>query len=321
MAVAPFVHEPVMLDTVAVLLARVPGGTYLDLTLGGGGHASALLAAHPGLRLVGIDRDPEAIAAASERLAPFADRVVLRHARSDQLTDVLRDLDRHDVTAVLADLGVSSPQVDRAHRGFSYRDDVDGPLDMRMDPTGGPSAAELLDAVDEAELVRILQELGDERNARRIARAITAARPIGTTGALARVVRDATPAPARRRGGDPAKRTFQALRMAVNEELGILARTLDQAISVLQPGGRAVVLAYHSGEDRLVKERFRAAADGGCTCPPGLPCVCGAMPVARLLRRGALKPGAAEVAANPRARSARLRALEKTVRSPEGSST
>ncbi len=306
-----YAHTPVLADRVVELLAAVPAGTAVDLTVGGGGHAAMLLAAHPGLRLIGIDRDPSALTAASQRLEPHAGRVVLRHARSDSLSAVLAEEGRSDVVAVLADLGVSSPQLDRPERGFSYRDDMAGPLDMRMDPTRGPTAADLLNSLDEAELARILADHGDERFARRIAAAIVAARPLRTTAELAALVRDAIPAPARRRGGHPAKRTFQAIRIAVNEELDVLAATLDQAIDALRPRGRAVVLSYQSGEDRLVKARFRDAADGGCTCPPGLPCACGAVPVARILTRGGMTPSPAEREANPRAASARLRAIEK----------
>jgi 16S rRNA (cytosine1402-N4)-methyltransferase len=225
------------------------------------------------------------------------------------MADALHDLGIEAVSGVLFDLGVSSPQLDRAERGFSHR--FDAPLDMRMDTTTGPTAADVINGYDEAELVRVLRDLGDERFAGRIARAIVARRPVTTTGELAEIVRDAIPAPARRTGGHPAKRSFQAVRIEVNAELDILPAALDQAIELLVPGGRCVVLAYHSGEDRIVKERFRTASTGGCTCPPGLPCVCGATPLVRLLKRGAWKPSAAEITANPRAESARLRAVEK----------
>lgn len=307
----PFTHTPVLVDRVVDLLATVAPGTFVDLTLGAGGHARAVLTANPELRLLGLDRDPDALAAAAEHLAPFGDRVQLRHARSDALDTVLAQIGTDDVVAVLADLGVSSPQLDRAERGFSYRVDRDGPLDMRMDPTTGTTAADIVNGADAAELVRILSDYGDERFAARIAAAVVAARPVRSTSELSALVRAAIPAATRRRGGHPAKRTFQALRVAVNDELTVLAATLDQAIEALAPGGRLAVVAYHSGEDRIVKARLRTAADGGCTCPPGLPCACGARPVARLLRRGAWTPVAAEMAANPRAESARLRAIEK----------
>jgi 16S rRNA (cytosine1402-N4)-methyltransferase len=229
--------------------------------------------------------------------------------RFDQLAHVLQEAGHDGASGVLFDLGVSSPQLDRAQRGFSFRND--GPLDMRMDPSRPTSAADLVNTLDERELADLLRELGDERHHRRIARAIVAARPIDTTQQLEAVIRAAIPAPARRTGGHPARRTFQALRIAVNRELEILRPALDDAIGVLVPGGRCVAIAYHSGEDRIVKAAFNDAATGGCTCPPALPCVCGAQPTVRLLRRGTLRPSAAEVSTNPRAESGRLRAVEK----------
>lgn len=314
-------HVPVLADEVLAVLGPVAPGTYVDLTLGLGGHAALLLEANPGLRLVGIDRDREALAAAGDALRRFGSRVSLHHARSDEVGDVLAREGASHATAVLADLGVSSPQVDRARRGFSYRDDRDGPLDMRMDQSRGRTAAELLADIDEDSLARALRDLGDEPHARRIAQRVLDAQP-RTTRALAEVVRTSVPA-ARRRSGDPAKRTFQALRILVNDEVGVLDRTLDAALDVLAPGGRLAVISFHSVEDRMVKQRFRAAADGACTCPPGLPCVCGATPTVRLLRRKAWVASPAELAANPRASSARLRAVEAldpapTQDAPEG---
>ncbi|MEJ7584624.1 MAG: 16S rRNA (cytosine(1402)-N(4))-methyltransferase RsmH [Acidimicrobiales bacterium] len=293
------------------LLRNVPGGLFVDLTVGAAGHAEAVLEAHSGLRLLGIDRDRSALAAAATRLDRFGDRVQLQHARSDELGELLGRLPAPNVVAILADLGVSSPQLDRPERGFSYRPELDGPLDMRMDPSTGPTAAEIVNDADVGELIRILREYGDERYARRIAQAVHAARPVTTTAQLAELVKEAIPAPARRRGGHPAKRSFQAIRIAVNDELAILSRTLDHLVDGLAPGGRGVVISYQSGEDRLVKARFRLADDGGCSCPPGLPCACGAEPVARLLKRGAWTAPATEVSGNPRAESARLRAIEK----------
>jgi 16S rRNA (cytosine1402-N4)-methyltransferase len=280
----------------------------VDATVGGGGHARLLLEARPDLRLVGIDRDPAALAAAADVLAPFGERVTLRHARFDDLETVMTDV-QPPVSGVLFDLGVSSPQLDRGERGFSYRHD--GPLDMRMDPSEQWTAADIVNGYPEVELVRMLQEHGDERFAIRIAAAIVANRPIETTAQLAAIVRDAIPAPARRRGGHPARRTFQAIRVEVNRELDILPTAIDAALDLTAPRGRVAVLSYHSGEDRIVKERFRHAVTGGCTCPPGLPCVCDAVQTVRLLRPGAWKPTPAEVQANPRAESARLRAVEK----------
>ena len=304
-----FEHRPVMVAEIVDLFAPVPEGTVVDATLGGAGHARALLDAHPHLRIAGLDQDPDAVGVATKRLARYGDRASVTHVRFDRMTEAMHALGIDAVSGVLFDLGVSSPQLDRGERGFSHR--YDAALDMRMDPTQTWSAADVVNGYDEIELTRVLRDLGDERFAGRIARAIVAIRPVTTTAELADIVRDAIPAPARRRGGHPAKRSFQAVRIEVNRELDILPGALDQAIDLLAPGGRCAVLAYHSGEDRIVKERFRNAATGGCTCPPGLPCGCGASPVVRLLKRGAWKPTAEEIAANPRAESARLRAVEK----------
>jgi 16S rRNA (cytosine1402-N4)-methyltransferase len=309
-----FGHRPVLLDEVVALFADVPTGTLVDATLGGGGHAAALLDARPDQRLVGIDRDPDALAAATARIAstPGADDrfSVLRARFDDGLATLLAGGTETPVVGVLFDLGVSSPQFDRPERGFSYR--ADAPLDMRMDPAQPERAADLVAEADEAELARILRTYGDERFAGRIARAIVAARPVTTTTQLAEIVRDAIPAPARRRGGHPAKRTFQALRIAVNDELGALERGLSLALDLVEPGGRVAVISYHSGEDRITKSTMRDAIDGGCTCPPGLPCACGAVSRARNITRGGITPSEAEVEANPRASSARLRAVEVT---------
>ncbi len=291
------------------LFAPVPPGVVVDATVGGGGHAEALLDAHPHLSLVGLDQDPEAIAAAAERLHRFGERATVRHSRFDELRAVLDELGHRAASGALFDLGVSSPQFDRPERGFSYR--APGPLDMRMDPGRPVSAGDLVNGAPASELARLLHAYGDERYARRIAAAIVAARPITSTEQLADVVRDAVPAPARRRGGHPARRTFQAIRIAVNDELAILPASLDDAIDLLVPGGRCVALAYHSGEDRIVKDRFRLAASGGWTGPSHLPTPPDVHPTVRLLRRGAWRPGADEVAANPRAEAARLRAVEK----------
>jgi len=304
-----FSHEPVMLDSVVELFRPVPAGVIVDATIGGGGHARAVLQAHPQSRLVGIDRDDAAIEAAGAALAGFGGRVRLRRARFDALADVLDELGEGQVSAVLFDLGVSSAQFDQPERGFSYR--AEAPLDMRMDRRDGRSAADVVNSYGADELARLFRANGETRFARRIAAAVVAARPVSTTTELAEVVRGAIPAAARRTGGHPARRVFQALRIEVNGELEILPRAIDTAVDRLAPGGRIVVLSYHSGEDRIVKDRLRGAATGDCTCPPGLPCVCGAVPTVRLLNRGARKPTPAEVASNPRAESARLRAAEK----------
>jgi 16S rRNA (cytosine1402-N4)-methyltransferase len=291
------------------LLRVVPPGVVADATVGGGGHARRLLETRLDLRILGLDRDPTALAAAAEKLAPFSDRITLVHARFDRLGQIMSELAIDDLSGALFDLGVSSPQLDDPDRGFSYRHDA--PLDMRMDPSDPWSASDVVNGYDEAELTHVLSAYGDERYARRIARAILDGRPIETTAELAAIVAAAIPAPARRRGGHPARRTFQAIRIEVNRELEILPGALDDAIARVKPGGRVVALSYHSGEDRIVKDRFRQAATGGCTCPPGLPCVCEAVKTVRLLRSGALKPTASEVAGNRRAESARLRAVEK----------
>jgi 16S rRNA (cytosine1402-N4)-methyltransferase len=301
-----------MVDEVVAALLPVPPGVLVDATVGGGGHAGALLAAHPGLVLVGLDRDDTALAAAAESLAPYQDRVTLRQVRFDALTETMEDLGHANATAVLFDLGVSSPQLDQGDRGFSYRNE--GPIDMRMDRTQPWSAADVVNGYDEAELARIIRRYGDERFAGRIARAIVSARPIETTAELAGIVSAAIPAAARRTGGHPAKRTFQAIRIEVNSELDVLPGALDQAIESTAPRGRIAVLSYHSGEDRIVKERFRAAEGGDCTCPPGLPCVCGAIQLVRRVRVPRT-PTADQSEANPRARSARLRVVEKVGKS------
>lgn len=312
---AGFDHHPVMSAEVVSMFSTVPAGVVVDATVGAGGHAKALLETYDHIRVVGIDRDERALRAAAQNLSGFGSRVQLHHMRFDGIAGLLGRSGLSDggpvdaLSGVLFDLGVSSPQLDDPARGFSYRHDA--PLDMRMDPSGGMTAADVVNTYDEARLARLLADNADERFARRIARAIVAARPLATTTELVEVVRDAIPAPARRGGGHPAKRTFQALRMEVNSELEVLAAALDSAIAALCRGGRCVVLSYHSGEDRLVKQRFVRGATGGCTCPSGLPCVCGAVPELRLVRRGAMKPTAEELASNPRARSARLRVAEK----------
>jgi 16S rRNA (cytosine1402-N4)-methyltransferase len=307
----PFHHLPVLLDRVVQLFEPVPPGWLVDATVGGGGHSEALLDADPARRLLGLDQDDRAMAAASARLARFGDRVQLRHVRFDHLSEVAHDIapagEGEGVSGVLFDLGVSSPQLDDAERGFSFRGD--GPVDMRMDRRRARSAADLVNNMAAQQLAATIRRYGDERFANRIAQAIVAARPIETTGQLAHVVANAVPAPARR-AGHPARKTFQALRIAVNEELEILADSLDQAIDLLTPGGRCVALAYHSGEDRIVKDRFRLAVTGGCECPPGLPCGCGAQPKARFVKRGAEKASAEEIEANRRSESVRLRVIE-----------
>ena len=304
-----FRHAPVMASEVVELFEPVPPGVVVDATVGGGGHATALLEAHPHLSVVGLDRDEAAVAAATRALADHGGRAVVRRARFDELTEKLRELGHGSISGALFDLGVSSPQLDDPGRGFSYR--ADAPLDMRMDRRQTMTAADVVNTYDARDLARVLRRYGDERYADRIARAVVSARPVETTGQLVDLVRDAIPAPARRTGGHPAKRTFQALRIEVNAELDVLEPALRDAVELTVPGGRVAVLAYHSGEDRIVKSVFVDLETGGCTCQPGLPCSCGAVPVVRRIRKGARKPSAAEVARNPRAESARLRAVEK----------
>ncbi len=303
-----FDHRPVMVDEITDLFATVPPGTVVDATLGGGGHSASLLRHHPQIDVLGIDQDAEALEAASATLAEFGPRVRTSHRRFDQLADALDDHGVDEISGALFDLGVSSPQLDHADRGFSYRND--GPLDMRMDVDQPWSAADVVNGYDERELADIIRRYGDERFAGRIARAIVAARPLQSTTELAEVVTTAIPAAARRTGGHPAKRTFQAIRIEVNGELEVLPSALDQAVEATRTGGRIAVLAYHSGEDRIVKERFAVAA-GACECPPDLPCVCGAVQTVRLVRGVPKRPSAAEREANRRAASARLRVVEK----------
>ena len=310
-------HEPVMVDEVVAAFREVPPGTVVDATVGGGGHASALLDANRHLRVIGIDRDPAAVSAARAKLAAYGDRARVRQSRFDALADVASSEGVRDgeLSGVLFDLGMSSAQLASTDRGFSYRHD--GPLDMRMDPSdpGSPTAAELLNNLPEGQLARMLASNGEGRGSSRLARRLVARRPYSTTEQLADAVRDAIPPSARRRG-HPAARVFQALRIAVNDELEQLADVLPQAVVALRPRGRCVTIAYHSGEDRIVKAAFAEAETGGCACPPGLPCACGAVPLGRVLTRGARKPSAEEVQRNSRAASARLRVFVRNDSDP-----
>lgn len=305
-----FEHRPVMVDEITAVFATVPAGTVVDATLGGGGHTQALLDAHPHLDVLGIDRDPDALDAAIERLRDLHRRLRTSRRRFDQFDEALEEHGIEQISGALFDLGVSSPQLDRGERGFSYRHD--GPLDMRMDTDQQWSASDVVNGYDEGELASVIHRYGDERFARRIARAIVAARPIQTTTELAEVVTSAIPAPARRTGGHPAKRTFQAIRIEVNGELDALPEALDRAVAATVPGGRIAVLSYHSGEDRIVKERFAVAA-GACDCPHDLPCVCGAIQTVRIVRGIPKRASHDEQAGNRRAASARLRVVERIV--------
>jgi 16S rRNA (cytosine1402-N4)-methyltransferase len=307
-----------MLDRILALLgpalAAAPSDEdvfFVDATLGLGGHSAAVLETHPRATLIGLDRDTTAIERAGRRLAPYAGRTHLVHAVYDEMPRVLAGLGVTGVHAVLFDLGVSSPQLDEPTRGFAYS--YDAPLDMRMDRRQPLTAAQVVNTYPAARLAQVLREYGEERFARKIADAVVRHRersPLATTGELSEIVRAAIPAPARRTGGNPAKRTFQALRIEVNGELAALAAALPAALGVLAVGGRIVVLSYHSLEDRAVKRALAAQATD--TTPRGLPVQLSATaPTLRLLTRGAERPAADEVAANPRAASAKLRAAER----------
>jgi 16S rRNA (cytosine1402-N4)-methyltransferase len=307
-------HLPVMKDRVLTLLGPAlehDGAVLVDATLGRAGHASALLTAHPGLALVGIDADATAIEQSGHLLAAFAGRVTLVQAFYDELPAILERLGLASVQGILFDLGVSSPQLDDPERGFAYS--YDAPLDMRMDTSRELTAAGVVNTYPADQLARVLREYGEERFARRIADALVRERgrePFTSTLRLAEIVRESIPAPARRTGGNPAKRTFQALRIEVNGELDTLHRALPAALDAVAVGGRLAVLAYHSLEDRAVKRAL--AEQSADTTPPGLPVpLAASAPRFRLLTRGAERPDEAELAANPRAASARLRAAER----------
>jgi 16S rRNA (cytosine1402-N4)-methyltransferase len=307
-------HVPVMLERVVSVLAPAldgPDAVVVDATLGLGGHSEALLARFASLHLVGLDRDPQALALATDRLARFGPRATFVHAVYDEIAAVLADLGRDRVQGVLFDLGVSSLQLDQRERGFAYAQDA--PLDMRMDQSRGLTAGDVVNTYTAAELARVLRVYGEERFARRIADALVRERakePFAGTARLAELVRSSIPAATRRTGGHPAKRTFQALRMEVNGELAALEQALPAAVSALAVGGRIAVLSYHSLEDRLTKRVLVSGATS--SAPPDLPVVPPEQqPVLRLLTRGAEQPSDDEVAANPRAASARLRAAER----------
>lgn len=299
-----FSHDPVMLQEIVDTLGGPRAGVVADLTLGGAGHAAAILYSSPELILHGFDRDDAALRAARERLAGFVGRAHFHKARFDSAARLLRESHVDRVSGFLMDLGVSSPQLDWADRGFSYR--LDGPLDMRMDPSQSLSAADVVNDYEVGELIDVLRSYGDERHATRIARAIVAKRPVESTVELAEIVADAIPAAARRKStGHPAKRSFQAIRIEVNDELAILGDTVDSMIELLDTGGIGLVLTYHSGEDRIVKDRMRRAIEGETL--PGMPSTTDF----DWLWRGAHTPSESELETNPRSRSARLRAITR----------
>ncbi|RYU11849.1 16S rRNA (cytosine(1402)-N(4))-methyltransferase RsmH [Nocardioides iriomotensis] len=307
-------HVPVLLDRVVALVAPAlerPGSIMVDATLGLGGHTEAVLERCPQARVIGIDRDTHALERSRERLAPYAERVTFVHAVYDEIGEVLAEQGLDHVDGVLFDLGVSSMQLDVRERGFAYAEDA--PLDMRMNDTTGPTAADVLNEYSVDELARILREYGEEKFARRIAEAVVRERakePFTRSGRLVELLYAAIPAPARRTGGHPAKRTFQALRIEVNDELSVLRRALPAAIDAVGVGGRVVVMSYHSLEDRMAKQAFTEVTRSDL--PPELPFVPeGHEPPFRLLTRGAEKAPADEIAENPRAASVRVRAVER----------
>lgn len=308
-----FQHKSVLLQECIDALNIRPDGIYLDGTLGGAGHSSQIARRlTEGGRLIGVDRDRTALAAAKERLAPYADRVTLVHSNFAEIDAILASLGIPAVDGMLFDLGVSSPQLDDASRGFSYM--ADAPLDMRMDKDDALTAGEVVNTWPQGELRRILYDYGEERYAPQIAAAICRARekaPVETTLELVDIIRSAMPAQALREKQHPAKRSFQAIRIAVNDELGAVSRMMQAAVGRLNPGGRLAVITFHSLEDRIVKSEMQQAARG-CTCPPEFPvCICGKKPLVKLVTRKPIVSGPAELEENPRARSAKLRVAEK----------
>lgn len=307
-----FAHEPVLLQESIEALNLKPNGVYVDCTLGGAGHSLAILATEPTISLIGIDQDPATLERAQHRLQHHKERVTLVHGNFRDIAQILAERGVEKVDGILMDIGVSSPQLDEGERGFSYH--YDAPLDMRMNPANPVDAWDLVNTLPEHELAQIIFEYGEERWAKRIAQFIVehrAKEPIETTGQLVQVIKNAVPARARQKGPHPARRTFQALRIAVNDELGALRSALEQSIDLLKVGGRIAVITFHSLEDRIVKEFFNSCL-GRCTCPPDLPvCVCNPKTTLKLVNSKPIVPSPAELAKNPRARSAKLRAAER----------
>lgn len=315
-----FHHITVLKEEAVKGLAVKPDGIYVDCTLGGAGHSERIAAMlGEGGRLIGLDQDDKALAFAGEKLSPFGSRVTLVKTNFRHLEQVLKEQGVPlspegvpQVDGILFDLGVSSPQLDDAERGFSYHQDAE--LDMRMDQTGSLTARDIVNSWPEAEIAKILFEYGEEKFSRRIASVIVKARekaPIETTGQLAELVKEGIPAAARRTGGHPAKRSFQAIRIAVNDELGVLEEALEQGIRCLRPGGRISVITFHSLEDRICKQAFSKYIES-CTCPPDFPvCVCGRKSLLKLVNRKPIVPGEDELEHNQRARSSKLRVAEK----------
>jgi 16S rRNA (cytosine1402-N4)-methyltransferase len=310
-------HDPVLADRVVDLLAPAlaRGGVVVDATLGRGGHTRRILDSAAGSSVVGIDRDAQAVEATRAELRAYGQRLRVVRDNFAHLAAILERLGIEEVRGVLFDLGVASPQLDAPQRGFSFRHD--GPLDMRMDPSGRLTADDVVNRYAERDLGHVIRRYGEERFATRIARAIVKSRPIASTLVLAEVVRSAIPAATRRTGGHPARRTFQAIRIEVNDELGALERALPAAVDALAPGGRLIAISYHSLEDRTVK-RFFADEQHGCVCPPEFPvCRCGAEARLRVLTRRPERPGESEKSRNRRASAAKLRAAERVTAEAE----
>lgn len=308
-----FVHKSIMLEEVIESLAIKPNGIYVDGTLGGAGHSSEIAKRlGPEGRLIGIDQDGEAIAAATKRLEPYKDRVTIVRSNYAQMCQVLKELGISKVDGILLDLGVSSYQLDEASRGFTYREDV--PLDMRMDQRNPKTAADIVNEYSEMELYRMIRDYGEDRFAKNIAKHIVRARekkPIETTGELCEIIKAAIPAKMRAGTGHPAKQTFQALRIELNHELDVLTQSIDGMIDRLAPGGRLCIITFHSLEDRIVKTRFRTN-ENPCICPPGFPvCVCGRISKGKVITRKPIIPSEQEMEENSRSKSAKLRVFEK----------
>lgn len=307
-----FVHKSVLLDETIEGLAIKPDGIYLDGTLGGGGHSSEICRRLAGGHLIGIDQDEEALAAASERLKPFQDKITLVRDNYCNAPEVIKNLGITGVDGLVLDLGVSSYQLDNVERGFSYR--YDTALDMRMDTRQSLTAREIINEYPERELYRIIRDYGEDQFAKNIAKHIAAARkekPIETTGELNELIKAAIPARMRANGGHPSKRTFQAIRIECNHELDVLKNSLDELIAMLNPGGRICIITFHSLEDRIVKSAFRKN-ENPCTCPPDFPvCVCGKESQGKVITRKPILPGAQELETNSRSKSAKLRIFEK----------
>ncbi|MCB7318287.1 16S rRNA (cytosine(1402)-N(4))-methyltransferase RsmH [Lacrimispora sp. 210928-DFI.3.58] len=307
-----FVHKSVLLYETVGSLNIKPGGCYVDGTLGGGGHASEVAKRLGSGRLIGIDQDADAIAAAAKRLRTVEDKVTIVRSNYENIKRVLEDLHIEKVDGIYLDLGVSSYQLDTAARGFTYREDA--PLDMRMDQREERTAADIVNSYDEMELYRIIRDYGEDRFAKNIAKHIVKAReehPIETTGELAEIIKGAIPAKVRATGGHPAKRTFQAIRIELNRELAVLEASIDTMIDLLKPGGRLSIITFHSLEDRIVKTRFRIN-ESPCICPPDFPvCVCGRASKGRVITRKPILPTKEELEENSRSKSAKLRVFER----------